>query len=211
VAAAWNLATRELAALPAPVAAEGLAFSPDGLVVHAYSKYVHETYTLADRKRASLARDPAPAGVVLADTMPLPDGDAIVRRPPNLVEITGAHPRPPAALDVASTAWIAPSPDGKVLAVSDLTRVVLYDTATLARRAVLGPGRAIAFAPDSTKLALSVDDGGTIAIYDAATGARAGELVRPGGVAAVALAFSPDGAQLASSGADGVIVLQPVP
>src|SRR6185503_1091414 len=110
VAAAWNLATRELVALPGPIAAEGLAFSPDGLVVHAYSKYVHETYTLADKKRASLTRDPAPAGVVLADTMPLPDGDAIVRRPPNLVEVTGAHPRPPAALDVASTAWIAPSP-----------------------------------------------------------------------------------------------------
>src|SRR5690349_13959428 len=48
VVASWTQATRELAALPGPVAADALAFSADGLVVHAYRKNVHEAYTIAD-------------------------------------------------------------------------------------------------------------------------------------------------------------------
>lgn len=211
VVAAWTQATRELVALPGPVAADALAFSPDGLVVHAYRKNVHEAYTLSDRKRSALTHDPAPAGVAVADTMPLPDGDAIVKRAPNAVEITGAHPRPPAALDVGSIAWLVPSPDGKTVAVSDLSRVILFDVATLARRAVLGPGRAIAFSADSTRCALVTDDAGGITLYDVATGTTVGSVVRPGGTAVVAMAFSPDGTMLATSASDGQVILLPLP
>jgi WD40 repeat protein len=104
------------------------------------------------------------------------------------------------------TSWMAPSPDGKLLAVPRGSNVVLFDTVSGAVvRTLVGPGgRAYgaAFSPDGTRLASgSLGAGGAVTVWDVPSGqvvhvlnGHNGDVWRT--------AFSGDGKRLASGGSD---------
>lgn len=70
---------------------------------------------------------------------------------------------------------------------------------------LLGTGRALAFAPQGSRLAIAAD--GEAAIWDADSGARLATLRSPGSSQATQIAWSPDGNRVVSSADDGVLQL----
>jgi WD40 repeat protein len=98
------------------------------------------------------------------------------------------------------------SPDGALIATgsgdSGSGSARVFDVATGAQQAQLdhGPVRAVAFSPDSTRVATASDDG-SARVFDAATGAQLARFDHDSAVQAVA--FSPDGVWVATGGKDG--------
>jgi WD40 repeat protein len=97
------------------------------------------------------------------------------------------------------------APDGHILALASLKRIILWDLDNQQPRAVLKPSNpplwSIAFSPDGQILASGED----LTLWDVAEGKELGQLGaqadRP------SLAFSPDGQTLAFAGSDGIIRL----
>ncbi|KAF2458145.1 quinon protein alcohol dehydrogenase-like superfamily [Lineolata rhizophorae] len=118
------------------------------------------------------------------------------------------------------TGWVAAmafSPDGARLASGSYDRTVwVWDAATGALQATLkvrtGSVTAVAFSPDGARLASGSADG-TVRVWDAATGALQATLEGHTGSATLeghtgsvrAVAFSPDGARLASGSDDRTV------
>jgi WD40 repeat protein len=158
----------------------------------------------------------APAGAPLASVPtagPLPTPPPSADRP-----AIGRSPRaltPGNVADIAALTRLgggtigdaAISADGQIIAVASSTGVSLYDGATLEpQRSLPTPGQAlaVAFAPDGRRLAIGLDSGAVL-IADMGAGGALLPLDAPNRFPFhVALAFSPDGATLASATSETV-------
>jgi WD40 repeat protein len=105
-------------------------------------------------------------------------------------------PQPPAFS--SDSRWLASFSKGE--------SVMLWSTGAwkLERKWSLpGTGRALAFAPQGSRLAIAVD--GEAAIWDANSGTRLVTLLSPGSSQASQIAWSPDGNRVVTSADDGVL------
>jgi WD40 repeat protein len=194
-----------------------LAFSPDGSLVAAI-----DVSASTDASRVTVSD--AATGKVLT-TVTDPDGvDAAAISPDDTTvaildvggttylrdittgQLTAALPTPGTGAERGQT--VAFRPDGKVLAVTDAdSTVYLWNLATRQVTASLTyPGSGglggLTFSPDGKELAVFHSDG-YIYLFDPATGSLAGRQAYLNGVLN-AVAFSPDGAVLASCTGDGL-------
>ena len=115
-------------------------------------------------------------------------------------------PLPPNVKDITAIAF---SPDGKILASGDNTKIKLWNTATGDQIAILTGHthwiNSLDFSPDGNILASGSQDG-KIKLWNVKTG-KAIRSLELHTKAVKSVVFSPDGAQLASGSADGSIRL----
>ncbi len=101
---------------------------------------------------------------------------------------------------------VAFSPDGKLLAGSDGTKVKVWKLGTgpdmLTFEGTLGQVRGPVFSADGRRAAAAGDDG-VVRVWDPASGKQCLSVVHAGG--AVHVTYSPEGKRLASAGADGTV------
>jgi WD40 repeat protein len=108
---------------------------------------------------------------------------------------------------------LAFSPDGATLASSSADgRVILWDLAqrTQLAESLVGTGRTvwgIAYQPPEAMLLVIANGDGTVGLRDARSGDQIGPYLRDHGDGARAVAFTSDGARLASVGLDGRVLL----
>jgi WD40 repeat protein len=105
-------------------------------------------------------------------------------------------PQPPAFS--SDSRWLASFSKGESLMVWSTESWKLERTWTLA-----GTGRALAFAPQGSRLAIAAD--GEAAIWDANTGRRLVTLTSPGSSKTTQVAWSPDGNRVVTAADDGVL------
>ncbi len=102
---------------------------------------------------------------------------------------------------------VAFSPDGKYLATTGRRNGYVWDTTTWSQLHLLVGHEAaindVAFSSDDRIATSSIDT--SVRVWDAATGATVETLVGQSQQKMLAVAFSPDGGQLAAAGADNVI------
>jgi WD40 repeat protein len=194
----WNPATgRQLAVLPTLGAfALGVAFSPDGTDVAAYSASV-------------------PASAALVGATPGTTSRRLAQGARDGIQVwnTRTHRLLAARLDPGTTAGPAYAPDGALLAYATdvpglgipASEVLLLNPRTLkviaALRSITALITSIAFSPDNHEIAASYSNG-TVSIWDT----RTRRLVRTIPAATplgYTIAFSPDGQTLAAGGDDG--------
>jgi WD40 repeat protein len=140
-----------------------------------------------------------------------PDASAIVTASIGQARIFDFSGKPPGELafdgTLGSGARVAFSPDGRYVAASGDTSVVWDVTGVAAtRRPVMsaGPSDALVFSADSTRVAIAARDN-TARIIELPDGRELARMSHAGTVSAVA--FSPDGASLATAGDDGELRL----
>jgi WD40 repeat protein len=124
-----------------------------------------------------------------------------------MLATSSGQPRLPSATHAAPPRGAVFSPDGRTLySTSQDGTVQAWDAATGARRyqQTVPAGEALAISPNGELLALASTADATIRVLDAATGLERMALAGHTG-GNYAIAFSPDGKQLASGGHDQVI------
>jgi WD40 repeat protein/serine/threonine protein kinase len=187
-----------------------LAFSRDGTrIATSVGGRGSSTIFLWDAQTGKLVRDPFPAlGFLAVTSLALsPDGTRLAAG-----DLAGgvkvwdtATFNPCLSLDhEGAIRDLAYSPDGSRLTSANAASVaILWDVAT-GRRLHKLLGRSVAFSPDGTRLATAGGEDRTARVWDTATGQELHKLVgHTQGVGHVA--FSPDGARVASAGQDQTI------
>ncbi|QDU23852.1 WD40 repeat domain-containing serine/threonine protein kinase [Urbifossiella limnaea] len=122
--------------------------------------------------------------------------------------------RPPAATGhVASSGYVALSPDGRLMAETTwfdrFVDVWATDTGTRVRRLETGDMTAVVFAPDGKHLVTSRGDG--LTFRDTATWAVVKTIDRTGATQPAAVAFDPTGTVMAAEEVSGTITLRAYP
>jgi WD40 repeat protein len=149
----------------------------------------------------------APTAAPLPTTLPPPARPAVTRSPKALSPGNAAGIAALATLGSGTIRDVAISADGQQVAVASSTGVSLYDGATLEPQhtiATPAPAQAILFAPDGGLLAIGLENGALL-LAEPAAGAIVRALDAPGRYPFhVGLAFSPDGATLASATSETV-------
>jgi WD40 repeat protein len=107
-------------------------------------------------------------------------------------------PQPPAFS--ADSRWLASFRQGSTLVIWAMADWKVARTWTLG-----GTGRALAFAPEGTRLAIASD--GEAAIWDGVTGRKMVTFATPGSTETKEIAWSPEGQRVVSSADDGVLRL----
>jgi WD40 repeat protein len=205
---------RSVASVDLATAADsGIAFSPDGsLLAFASSEGVGvfdgtlslqvrlaqlEPFTSADHVAFSpdgrwVAAGLAGAQPTLQVWPSLASGTAVT------LESGGVTygPQPPAFS--SDSQWLASFSQGRSLMIWATATWAVERTWTLP-----GTGRALAFAPEGSRLAVAGD--GEAAIWDADTSRKLVTLSTPGSTEATEIAWSPDGSRIVSSADDGVL------
>jgi WD40 repeat protein/serine/threonine protein kinase len=145
-----------------------------------------------------LAKLPSPLDSLRREGMDLPPNS-----PPELLASLGEAPYF-RVWPLNSRGWMAQSPDGKLLAVTDFAKVLLFETATGTLVKTLGGGgghaRRCDFSPDGKWLAAAC--GPNLFVWDVATGAFTASA---GAEPFWAVAFDRDGKRVVSGDASGNI------
>jgi WD40 repeat protein len=207
----WDVGRGEqLAALAHDFQVTAVAFSPDGkLLASASHDGIIKLWDVASRQQITRLQGSAFGAITLAFS---PDGKTLASgggiRPKGEVKlwdvVTGKE-RASLQGHVASVTSLALSPDGRALASASFDLgsqkgdVKLWDTATNkelpALKGDVGGVKCMAFHPDGKTLALG--NGQEVQLWDVAAGQQVGTIVTLG---VNVMAFSPDGAFLATAG-----------
>lgn len=103
------------------------------------------------------------------------------------------------------------SPDGKTIAVTAGTNVILWQPNAVGRFSMTLDAqseavRSVAFSPDGTKLASASQDG-SLTLWDSATGDTVWRYDDPNGYGFLSAAFNPDGTKVISGSEDGNVYI----
>lgn len=203
---------------------QGLGFGRDGTTFYVYTgvsapTVAVGTYTLSGTALAPGASHHLPSALDTAAYPPVvsPDGRSVIgaaatatAHAPSLIDLASGTATPVALQPIdtspgTDTTAVGYSPDGKLLAVARLQSggeaVTLYDTTTWTKT-VAFRGNTFAFSPDGKTLAVGSNDTGPgVQLYTVADGKGIGTLTTAGELAHSpgALAFSPDGGELAAA------------
>lgn len=196
----------------APVTETGIAFSPDGTRLAFASSQglaIFDTRLHLQTRLAKLDENTSAEYVAFS-----PDGRWIavaVGGPQSSVKVWPAAGGTAVTLDTARLTYgpqpLSFSSDSQWLAsFSKGDAVVIWSTRSWQRErrwTLPGTGRALAFAPQGSRVAIAAD--GEAAIWDANGSVRVAPLRSPGSSQATQIAWSPDGNRIVTSADDGVL------